>query len=140
MVRQMVWSCRLALSEHLDGFFQLSSGAEGTFNEHFVGKTNVKRLFHFEKHGDRSHRIQTQLHEFYVVIDGVGLRRTEVSAQGLLELSGYVIHILIIGVNPGLLHRSGPNTRVPRAQAMHRNDRGRSTTHLSGGLQAGKGD
>ena len=94
----MVWSCRLALSEHLDGFFQLSSGAEGTFNEHFVGKTNVKRLLHVQKHRDRTHRIETELHEFHVVVDGVRLRRTEVSAQGLLELSGYVVHIFVIGL------------------------------------------
>ena len=49
----------------------------------------------------------------YVVVDGVRLRRTEVSAQALLELSGYVVHIFIAGSHPGI-HFTGQVQSVRR--------------------------
>jgi hypothetical protein len=67
-------SGRLSLSELLDRFFQVPSGPEGSFDEHVIGETNVKRLLHIQEDSDRSHRIQTELHELHVVVDGVRLR------------------------------------------------------------------
>ena len=106
-----------------------------------VGKTNLKRLLHVQKHRDCSHRIQTELRELHVVVNRIRLRRTEVPPQALLELSGYVVHILMTGFYLRIhLHRSCRNTLVACAQAMHRDHRSSPATHLCRGLQAGEGD
>ena len=76
-------------------------------------------VFSISENSDRSHRIQTELRELHVIVDEIRLRRAEVPPQDLLELSAYVVHKCIAWDS---VHRSGRNTLVPSAEAMHCND------------------
>ena len=82
-----------SLSEHWTAPF--SSGSTEVPQPSVAGKTNANVSSPFQsRRYHRGHQVQTELHALYGVFDGVRLHQAR-RRRGLLESSGYVLHISI---------------------------------------------